>query len=272
MTQQNPLLKFLENFVRSNLYLFIFFRFIVNSFFTKFIYESDFKILKVLEKLNLFKNQRDVIVDIGANDGISYKTIRNFIKKTQIHSFEPNKENFLKLKKLKKNDKNFFIHNVGLSSKKRKPQLLYLPYFKSYPLSPFASLSKTDVNKRLRSSLFVKNLQKKIKIKDSKVYIRRLDDFKLNAKFIKIDIEGHEFECILGSLKTIKKKFPIIMLEYDKKSCLKIYKILKKMKYKKFLYDSNKNILREHKNQNTFNIFFIYYKYLNVLKEKIKIE
>ena len=42
------------------------------------------------------------ILDIGANDGISVKAIRNIIKGRQIISFEPDIINFKKLKKLKK--------------------------------------------------------------------------------------------------------------------------------------------------------------------------
>ena len=77
---KNIILKIFENIVRSNLYVFIFFRYITNKFFYKYIYESDFKILKYLKNSNFFlKNNNKIILDLGANDGISIKAIRNFI-------------------------------------------------------------------------------------------------------------------------------------------------------------------------------------------------
>ena len=84
MTQQGKYLKIFERIVRSNLYLFVFSRYMVNKFFSNYIYESEFKILKILEKNFYFKNSKQPIIDVGANDGISYKSIRNFLKKKLI--------------------------------------------------------------------------------------------------------------------------------------------------------------------------------------------
>lgn len=92
MTQQNYFLAIIEKIIRSNLYLFIFFRYITNKYFSKYIFETEFKILNILKKKNYFVNKKKIIIDIGANDGISYKSIRNFIKLTPIISFEPQKQ------------------------------------------------------------------------------------------------------------------------------------------------------------------------------------
>ena len=99
ITQQNIILSIFENFVRSNIYLFIFSRYITNKFFSKIIYETDFNILYYLKDTNFFSKKS--VLDIGANDGISVKIIRKFIK-NKIISFEPNIENYNKIKKLKK--------------------------------------------------------------------------------------------------------------------------------------------------------------------------
>ena len=77
ITQQNNFLILIENFIRSNIYLFIFFRYVTNKFFAKIIYETDFKILLYLRNFNFFNKS---IIDIGANDGISIKVIRKFVK------------------------------------------------------------------------------------------------------------------------------------------------------------------------------------------------
>ena len=57
--------------------------------------------------------------------------------------------------------------------------------------------------------------------------------------------------------KNNKKNMPIIMVEYDKKICDKIFKILVKYKYKRFIYNKVTKKIEKFNNQNIFNIFFI---------------
>ena len=148
---------------------------------------------------------------------------------------------------------------------------MYQPYFKNFSLSPFDSLNLKDVYKSMNQSLFIKNLKEKIIIKKTKVKIKKVDSLNLSPSFIKIDIQGHEYDCILGSLKTIKKNLPIIMIEYDEKIIKNIYKVLKKLNYKKFFFRSNKNMLMEHKNENVFNIFFIHKTIINKINSELKV-
>ena len=52
ITQQNLILSIIENLIRSNFYLFIFFRLPSIKFFTlKIIYETDFKFLNYINDL-----------------------------------------------------------------------------------------------------------------------------------------------------------------------------------------------------------------------------
>tara|TARA_B100001029_G_scaffold179670_1_gene190231 strand:- start:46 stop:849 length:804 start_codon:yes stop_codon:yes gene_type:complete len=266
MTQQGFFLNLLERLCRSNLYLFIFSRFLAGRFLTKYIYDVDFKIIKILYKNNYFNNLNNPIIDVGANDGMSYKTIRNFLKKNTIVSFEPINYNFQKLIELKNKDKNFRAYKYALSSKKSSYMKLFIPFFKKYPITQFAGLNKTGVINRLKKSLYVSNLLKKIKINSYKIKTKKIDDYKFCTPFIKIDIEGHEYECILGAKKTIKKYAPAIMVEYDKKICNKIFKVLKQMNYQKYFYDKESNLIRIHKNENVFNVFFISKKKLKYIK------
>ena len=266
MTQQGFFLNLLERLCRSNLYLFIFSRFLTGSFLTKFIYDVDFKIIKILEKNGYFENLNNPIIDVGGNDGMSYKTIRNFLKKNRIISFEPINYNLKKLVKLEKRDKNFKVYNYGLSNKKSSHKKLFIPFFKKYAITQFACIDKNGVINRLKKSLYVRNLLEKIKINFYKIKIKKIHDYRLCTPFIKIDIEGHEYECSLGAKKTIKKYTPTIMVEYDRKICNKIFKLLKKMNYQKYFYDKKTNSVKIHNNQNVFNVFFINKYKLNYIK------
>ena len=100
MTQQSTILNFFEKIFRSNIYLFLISRFLIGKYLSKFIYDSDFKIIKILEKNNFFDKNK-LILDIGANDGMSYNIIRKFSKYSKIISFEPDEYNYKNLKKKK---------------------------------------------------------------------------------------------------------------------------------------------------------------------------
>ena len=265
MTQDNYLLNIFEKVCRSNIYLFIFSRYFVGKFLSKIVYDSDFKIIKILEKNNFFKKKR-LILDIGANDGMSYSILRKFSRFTKIISFEPNNSNYRNLKKIEKKDDNFKCKKLALSNKNEK-KYFYTPYFKKYALTQISGISKTGVKQRLKKSLFVKNLLKKIIIKKETLNTFKLDKFNYNPRFIKIDIEGHEFECIKGSLKTIKRSKPILMVEYDKKICDKIFMLLKRYNYQRYIFNKvKKKIDNFDGEKEIFNIFFINakdIKYLN---------
>ena len=263
MTQDNYLLNIFEKICRSNIYLFLISRFIIGKFFSKAIYDSDFKIVKFLENRNFFKN-KSLILDIGANDGMSYSILRKFSKNTRIVSFEPNNYNFNKLKRIKKNDKLFQCKNLALSDKNKK-KIFYTPYFKKYAITQISGISKKGVKDRLKKSLFIKNLFKKILIKKEHLMTVKLDDYNYNPVFIKIDIEGHELECIKGSFKTIKRYKPILMIEYDKVICNKIFILLKKYNYYRFVYNKFNKKIERFNNQKILNIFFINKKYLDLL-------
>jgi FkbM family methyltransferase len=257
LTQQNFFLRIIEILIRSNFYSFIFARIFFKILFTKYIYDTDFKILKILRNNNYFNDRKIPIIDIGANDGISYKFIRNFLKKNLVYSFEPLKSNFKKLIKIKKKDENYKIVNCGLSNETIFKKI-FIPYFKNYELSYFASLNKQASILRLKNSLFIKNLLNKIKFRSEFIKIKKLDNFFLKPNFIKIDIEGHEYECILGSIRTIKKSKPILLIEYNPKINKKIYNILKKIGYKTYYYDGKNDCIKLHKNKKVFNIIYVH--------------
>ena len=85
-------------------------RYLIGKYFSKLIFDIDFNVIKILERQNYFQNDK-VIVDIGANDGMSYQIMRKFSKNTQIISFEPIVENFNILKKLKIKTLYLIIYN-----------------------------------------------------------------------------------------------------------------------------------------------------------------
>lgn len=125
-------------------------------------------------------NQKSVLVDVGAYDG---DTIKNFIRTKKkfknILAFEPDKQNFERLKKNFINDKRITFFNKALGS--------------GNTLKKFNSLQN--------KSKFDKN-------GNHFVSVVSLDSLNIIPEFIKVDIEGGEKEFILGSKNTIAKYKP----------------------------------------------------------------
>ena len=103
---------------------------------------------------------------------------------------------------------------------------MYQAYFKDFHLSPFDSLSLDEIKESLEKNLFDNKRKTQIYIKGKEVELIKLDNLKLEPTIIKIDIQGHEFECIKGLENTIEKKRPVLLLEYNEDS-IKIIKYLK---------------------------------------------
>jgi hypothetical protein len=85
-----------------------------------------------------------------------------------------------------------------------------------------------------------------------------LDDLNINFQFIKIDTEGSELSIIKGTIKSIKKNNPIILLEINKDFSI-IEKILSRIGYQKYLFNEKSNkFIRIQKIENNLNdIFFL---------------
>ena len=74
-------------------------------------------------------------------------------------------------------------------------------------------------------------------------YALKLDDLCIKDKisFIKIDIEGNEYEFLLGAKNLIKKNKPILLIEIHN-NFNKVLKLLYKLNYKeKFYFKNSRN-------------------------------
>ena len=209
------------------------------------------------------------LIDVGANIGISSIGFRKLGFINPIYLFEPNFFIFHKyLKKLKKNNNNFFLKNLALSNKKEIKKL-YLAYYRGKNIHFLSSFSKNYIINSIK--ITYKNLENNMNIVSKKVKCEKFDNLKIKTPptFIKLDTEGHDYDVLIGMKNTIKKYKPIFLIEYNKNIFLKICNFLKS--YKPYLYDyrqkkflkinsiTRKNIGRTSiKNLlTTRNIFFI---------------
>lgn len=151
--------------------------------------EEMFYVSQILKRKRRF-------LDIGANVGIYSYHFKNIFEK--IDAFEPLPEITYRLEFYQ--NEFLKIHNIALSNKVGEFQL-YIPIIDEKIVPPLASLEKRDSNCEIRT-----------------VRVNTLDSYNFDdVDLIKIDVEGHEQEVIEGSIKTIKKNMPIMIIEIEQR-------------------------------------------------------
>ncbi|MFW9881708.1 MAG: FkbM family methyltransferase [Candidatus Thorarchaeota archaeon] len=156
----------------------------------------------------LKKNLRDnnILLDVGAKKGEWTKYALEFKKNIYIHCFEPSKISF---KLLEENNfpENVICNNLGLSSKKEEREL--------YSMSKESGGNTLYLRSRFKGINGIKSdLYKEI------IKLDTLDNYCTQKKissinYLKIDVEGHEYEVLKGGKKMIENNhIDIIQFEY----------------------------------------------------------
>ena len=166
---------------------------------------------KELKLVSKFADKTKDALDIGVYRGIySYQLSKNF---KMVHSFEPNPLLFPYLdKNLKKIIENLNLYNLALSDKDGETKLKIPVRSSSIFKSNIEELYKLGAASIHPNKTF--NDFKEINVKKMK-----LDNINIGNKigFIKIDVEGHEYEVIEGGKKTILENKPVLLIEIEKR-------------------------------------------------------
>ena len=156
-------------------------------------------------KDNLKEN--DVVLDIGANIGFYSLFFSKVIsEKGKVISFEPVKKMYNQfLDSIDKNNtKNIILYNLGCGEKNEILNII------------------KDTNHYGGSSIIAHNIKERIEDKKQfvkeEIEIIKLDDFLISEQkidFIKIDVEGYEYEVLKGMTEILKKFKPKISMEFS---------------------------------------------------------
>lgn len=217
-----------------------------------------------IKLLSRFVKKNDTVIDVGGNWG-SYSYYFSLLK-VKLKIFEPNIYCFNILNSWAKNKKSVTVFNKALSNKEGKVYL-NIPFDKNTLHHASGSISSSEN----------KNFPTKLSIIKQKVKKKKLDSYNFkNVNFIKIDVEGHELEVIKGSIKTILKFSPTLLIEIEqrhhkRKNIKFIFKKILDFGYDGFFYKDKKFIsinefdIKKHqqlknlgkKNNYINNFFFI---------------
>lgn len=172
--------------------------------------ERDYFEISHLSLLKKYVKRDAVILDIGANIGNHTVFFAKECGARKIYSFEPTRKTFLILKeniRINQLDSRVVTMNIALGSKKSNVRVI--------------------ANEKDAGSNYVEeNL-------NGNIAMRRLDDLSISEsiEYVKIDVEGYEYEVLKGSRNTIMKDKPNIFIEIFDANYNKVDSLLRRMGY-----------------------------------------
>lgn len=167
----------------------------------------------LLEKsIKKYGLQAKNIIDVGANKGQSLKFFRNLFPVAKIYCFEPNLDLFDHLQKFENNITKIYNFAIGNSNSEKI-------FYKSILTENSTFILPNNSSKRFKLLKILLLSRKNEIYKEVKVNMITLDSFLLinricNIDILKIDVEGYEFEVLLGAQSVIAAgKINSILLE-----------------------------------------------------------
>jgi FkbM family methyltransferase len=174
----------------------------------------------------------DVVFDIGANHGfytlLAYKLLGGH---GEVHAFEPADRHFKILKENVKDRKNITINKLALHS--------HDGVLKFYVHGEGSSTLDVTAYEKLRML--------KYRFSETEVLATTLDryckDENIKPTFLKIDVEGAEYEVLVGARRILTTERPKILMEiwrspFDYENHLRAIDFLLKNDYKPFRIDN----------------------------------
>lgn len=151
-------------------------------------------------------------LDVGANRGQSTDAILMKRRNCRIQLFEPNPLLSEKLERQFRGRKELVIHKFGLGDKIIE-QSLYVPFYKRWMFDGLASFDADNAKGWLQHDRLFFFKDSHVSLHETKCKVQRLDDLGLNPFFVKLDIQGYEYQAVIGGERTIKSHEPILLIE-----------------------------------------------------------
>ncbi len=134
--------------------------------------------------------QKRVAIDCGACYGMISVPLAQCFE--QVHAFEISPRTYIALQANTSHYNNIIPHNVGLSDRTRTVAI--------------DNSLLSGANKIVHNS-------------EHEAQVVTLDSFDFeNVDFIKIDVEGHEYDLLLGAVKTLQRCKPLVYIEIHQSS------------------------------------------------------
>jgi FkbM family methyltransferase len=166
------------------------------------------------EVFGLFPERTGLFLDVGANAGMSALSFRIYNRVSKILAVEPNPFHEADLRFTMRLAKPF-EYLMWAAGSEDGTMTLHVPLYRKVPLTTEASLRAERVTRspHLRRRLGAGMQTGDFEMESRTVPVRRLDVLQLDPSFIKLDVQGFEYEALLGLERTVRRSKPILLVE-----------------------------------------------------------
>ena len=189
-----------------------------------------------------------LFLDVGANRGQSTDAILMMAKHSRIQLFEPNPALCEKLRRQFHGNDNVAINDFGLGNSTTE-QPLHIPFYRNWMFDGLASFDREKASNWLEHRILFYD-ERHLSIRVVMCKVKRLDDLGLAPFFVKVDVQGCDFEVIQGGEQTIRTHDPVLLLESPPQR--KTTSVLEGMGYTCYTFRNNKFIRGIADGNNTF--------------------
>jgi FkbM family methyltransferase len=201
--------------------------------------------------ISLFKDRLEgCYVDVGGNIGQSIESIRLYAPNARIVSFEPNPNLATKLASRYRSNPLIEIRAIGLADRTTRLQL-HVPSYRGFVYDGLGSLDLETARSWIGNETVYFFRPHHLVVNSYDCAIETLDMQNLeNPIFIKIDVEGTEYQVVKGGIETIRKFEPILLVEgFHQKP--QLAKLTDSLGYEPYTFDG-KSFVAGPSDTNTF--------------------
>ena len=170
-------------------------------------HDADFKAVSFIPP-----SAQGCYIDVGANQGQSIESILRYKPEGEIVSFEANPQLAQKLGTRYQGRENIRIVPKGLSDKAGR-FTLFVPSYKGFVYDALGSLDRDAAASWISDQTVLYFDAAKLSISQVECEVDTLDMQHLAPVFIKLDVEGYEYNVLHGGKETIRQYEPILLVE-----------------------------------------------------------
>jgi FkbM family methyltransferase len=170
-------------------------------------HERDFRVLALIPP-----SLEGCYIDIGGNKGQSIESILLFKPAADVFTFEPNPLLAQKLKTRYRVQPNVRVIPKGLSDAVGTFSM-FVPCYKRLACDELASLDRQAAESWINHDRVFGFDPANLRVSEVQCKVSMLDLFHLSPVFIKVDVQGAEYNVLAGAQETLRRCEPVLLVE-----------------------------------------------------------
>lgn len=176
-----------------------------------------------------------LLVDVGANTGISALSFLRLEPTLKVLSLEPNSIHERVLQGLKRRLGPRFDFRLLAVGERPGELEIVTPVYRWIALHTFTASNEQRVRDGVRR-VFGSRVEQRCRYLHSRAAVVRLDDLEINPAVIKIDAEGFDLQVLLGARGTLVRSRPFVFVEIVGQAH-DFVELFDELSYELFVYD-----------------------------------